>query len=399
MKRKPLPAKSKFSAFIELTKPRITILILISTALGYYLAESAMINYLNFFYTILGTAILSGGAGTINHCIERDLDMLMDRTKSRPIPTGLISIKTALNFGLAQSIIGLAILWVFVNQLTATLGLATILLYLFVYTPLKKITWLNTTIGAIPGAMPALGGWAASANELSPNAWILFAILFLWQHPHFYAIAIMCKDDYERAGFKMLPVIEKENHRTNRQIIWHAFLLIPVSLYFVVTGALGIFYFWGALLLGIVYLISSIPLLIEAVDVSSLPLVNALLNLTTTILLIIGYVLIKLKKREMHRSVMLTAFFSSALFLVSYVIYHWFKSGPKAYTGEWISVYYPILVTHIILAMIILPLAMITLYRGWVFQIQQHRKIARITLPIWLYVSVTGIIIYLMLYT
>ena len=264
MKRKPLPAKSKFSAFIELTKPRITILILISTALGYYLAESAMINYLNFFYTILGTAILSGGAGTINHCIERDLDMLMDRTKSRPIPTGLISIKNALNFGLAQSIIGFAILWVFVNQLTATLGLATILLYLFVYTPLKKITWLNTTIGAIPGAMPALGGWAASVNELSPNAWILFAILFLWQHPHFYAIAIMCKDGYERAGFKMLPVIEKENHRTNRQIIWHAFLLIPVSLYFVVTGALGIFYFWGALLLGIVYLISSIPLLKES---------------------------------------------------------------------------------------------------------------------------------------
>ena len=264
MKRKPLPAKSKFSAFIELTKPKITILILVSTALGYYLAENGMMNYLNFFYTILGTAILSGGSGTINHCIEKDLDMLMDRTKSRPIPTGLISIKTAFNFGLSQSIIGFVILWVCVNQLTAILGLATILLYLFVYTPLKKITWLNTTIGAIPGAMPALGGWAASANELSPNAWILFAILFLWQHPHFYAIAIMCKDDYERAGFKMLPVIEKENHRTNRQIIWHAFLLIPVSLYFVVTGALGIFYFWGALLLGIVYLISSIPLLKES---------------------------------------------------------------------------------------------------------------------------------------
>ena len=264
MKRKPLPAKSKVSAFIELTKPRITILILISTALGYYLAESEMINYLNFFYTILGTAILSGGAGTINHCIEKDLDMLMDRTKSRPIPAGLISIKTALSFGLTQSIIGFAILWVLVNQLTAILGLATIVLYLFVYTPLKKITWLNTTIGAIPGAMPALGGWAASANQLSPNAWILFAILFLWQHPHFYAIAIMCKDDYERAGFKMLPVIEKENHRTNRQIIWHAFLLIPVSLYFVVTGALGIFYFWGALLLGIVYLASGIPLLKES---------------------------------------------------------------------------------------------------------------------------------------
>ena len=261
MKRKPSPAKSTLAAFFELTKPRIIILILISTALGYYLGESGMINNLKFIYTMLGTAVLAGAAGTINHCIEKDLDILMDRTKSRPIPAGLISSQTALYFGLVQSIVGFIVLWIFVNKLTAMLGLTTIVLYLFVYTPLKKITWLNTTIGAIPGAMPALGGWAASSNELSPNAWILFAILFLWQHPHFYAIALMCKNDYKRAGFKMLPVIEKENHRTNRQIIWHAFLLIPVSLYFVVTGALGTFYFWGALFLGIIYLLSSIPLL------------------------------------------------------------------------------------------------------------------------------------------
>lgn len=264
MKRKPSPAKSTLAAFFELTKPRIIILILISTALGYYLGESGMINNLKFIYTMLGTAVLAGAAGTINHCIEKDLDILMDRTKSRPIPAGLISSQTALYFGLVQSIVGFIVLWIFVNKLTAMLGLTTIVLYLFVYTPLKKITWLNTTIGAIPGAMPALGGWAASSNELSPNAWILFAILFLWQHPHFYAIALMCKNDYKRAGFKMLPVIEKENHRTNRQIIWHAFLLIPVSLYFVVTGALGTFYFWGALFLGIIYLLSSIPLLIDS---------------------------------------------------------------------------------------------------------------------------------------
>ena len=135
-----------------------------------------------------------------------------------------------------------------------------------------------------------------------------------------------------------------------------------------------------------------------AIDVSSLPLVNALLNLTTTILLIIGYVLIRLKYREMLWAVMLTAFFSSALFLVSYVIYHWFKSGPKAYTGDWVSVYYPVLISHIILAAAILPLAMVTLYRGWVVKIQQHKKIAKITYPIWMYVSITGIIIYLMLY-
>ena len=135
-----------------------------------------------------------------------------------------------------------------------------------------------------------------------------------------------------------------------------------------------------------------------AIDVSSLPLANALLNLATTILLIIGYVLIRLKKREMHRAVMLTAFFSSALFLVSYVIYHWFKSGPKAYTGDWVSVYYPVLISHIILAAAILPLAMVTLYRGWIVQIQEHKKITKITYPIWMYVSITGIIIYLMLY-
>ena len=135
------------------------------------------------------------------------------------------------------------------------------LLYIFVYTPLKRITWLNTTIGAIPGAMPALGGWAAVANELDPNSWILFAVLFLWQHPHFYAIALMCKKDYEKAGFKMLPVIEEDSFRTNRQILWHAFLLIPVSLFFFVTGILGEVYFWGALVLGIGYLVSGIPLL------------------------------------------------------------------------------------------------------------------------------------------
>ena len=156
----------------------------------------------------------------------------------------------------------------------------------------------------------------------------------------------------------------------------------------------------GVLILAIAFLIlGPRPEGIEgAIDVSSLPLVNALLNLTTTILLIIGYVLIRLKKREMHRGVMLTAFFSSALFLVSYVIYHWFKSGPKAYTGDWVSVYYPVLISHIILAAAILPLAMVTLYRGWVVQIQQHKKIANITYPIWMYVSITGIIIYLMLY-
>ena len=261
MKRKPSPATSKLGAFFELTKPRITFLILVSTALGFYLGSKGKINSNQFALTIIGTFLLAGGAGAINHFVEKDLDKLMDRTQSRPIPAGIISSKNALFFGVSISIFGFVILAASVNYLTAILGLITVLLYIFVYTPLKKITWLNTTIGAIPGAMPALGGWAASANALDPNAWILFSILFLWQHPHFYAIALMCKEDYKKAGFQMLPVIENESNRTNRQILWHAFLLIPVSLFFVVTGILGEIYFWGASALGFGYLISGIPLL------------------------------------------------------------------------------------------------------------------------------------------
>jgi len=278
MKRRPLPAKNIYAAFIELTKPRITFLILVSTALGYYLGNTGQFELFNFLITIIGTTMLAGGAGAINHYIEKDLDMLMERTKSRPIPAGLISSQTALYFGIIQSVLGFGLLWAFVNVLTALLGLLTIALYLFVYTPLKMITWLNTTIGAVPGALPALGGWAASANELNPNAWILFAILFLWQHPHFYAIALMCKEDYKKAGFKMLPVIEEDSNRTNRQIIWHAFLLIPVSLFFVVTGVLGTIYFWGAAFLGVVYLLSGIPLLKES------SVKNAKLLLRTSVL-------------------------------------------------------------------------------------------------------------------
>ena len=287
MKRKPLPAKNQLSAFVELTKPRITFLILVSTALGYYLGNQNEMDINLFALTMIGTFLLSGGAGTINHFVEKDLDKLMDRTQARPIPAGIISSKNALIFGLCLSIIGLIILIIFVNQLTAALGLITVLLYIFVYTPLKKITWLNTTIGAIPGAMPALGGWAASANELNPNAWILFSILFLWQHPHFYAITLMCKEDYKKAGFQMLPVIENESNRTNRQILWHAFLLIPVSLFFVVTGILGEIYFWGASALGFGYLISGIPLLKDTtVDNAKLLLKTSVIYLPALLIVI-----------------------------------------------------------------------------------------------------------------
>ena len=287
MNRNPSPATSQLGAFFELTKPRITFLNLVSTALGYYLGSQGEIIMNHFFITMMGTFLLAGGAGSINHFVEKDLDKLMDRTQSRPIPAGVVSSKNALFFGVSISIFGFIILAALVNHLTAVLGLITVLLYIFVYTPLKKITWLNTTIGAIPGAMPALGGWAASANELNPNAWILFSILFLWQHPHFYAIALMCKEDYKKAGFQMLPVIEHESNRTNRQILWHAFLLIPVSLFFVVTGILGEIYFWGASALGFGYLISGIPLLKETtVDNAKLLLKTSVIYLPALLIVI-----------------------------------------------------------------------------------------------------------------
>lgn len=287
MKRKPSPATSQLGAFFELTKPRITFLILVSTALGFYLGSQGKINSNQFAFTMVGTFLLAGGAGAINHFVEKDLDKLMDRTQSRPIPAGIISGKNALFFGVSITIIGFIILAALVNHLTAILGLITVLLYIFIYTPLKKITWLNTTVGAIPGAMPALGGWAASANALDPNAWILFSILFLWQHPHFYAIALMCKEDYKKAGFQMLPVIENESNRTNRQILWHAFLLIPVSLFFVVTGILGEIYFWGASALGFGYLISGIPLLRDTtVDNAKLLLKTSVIYLPALLIVI-----------------------------------------------------------------------------------------------------------------
>ncbi len=287
MKRKPSPATSQLGAFFELTKPRITFLILVSTALGFYLGSQGKINSNQFAFTMVGTFLLAGGAGAINHFVEKDLDKLMDRTQSRPIPAGIISGKNALFFGVSITIIGFIILAALVNHLTAILGLITVLLYIFIYTPLKKITWLNTTIGAIPGAMPALGGWAASANALDPNAWILFSILFLWQHPHFYAIALMCKEDYKKAGFQMLPIIENESNRTNRQILWHAFLLIPVSLFFVVTGILGEIYFWGASALGFGYLISGIPLLRDTtVDNAKLLLKTSVIYLPALLIVI-----------------------------------------------------------------------------------------------------------------
>ena len=256
MRREPKKASSVKEAYYELTKPSITFMILISTALGYFIGGNGISNYQHFILTLLGSCMISSGAGALNHFAESESDKVMYRTSLRPIPAGIISSKNAMIFGVALILIGSALLYSFINPLTCVLALITALMYLFVYTPLKKLTWLNTSIGAIPGSLPPIGGWVASTGSLDPEAWILFAILFLWQHPHFYAIALMFKDDYKKAGLKMLPVEEPDGARTNRQIIWHALLLIPVSVMPVYINLLGMIYFWAALFLGIGYLFS-----------------------------------------------------------------------------------------------------------------------------------------------
>ena len=256
MRREPQKASSIKEAYYELTKPSITFMILVSTALGYFMGGSGISNYQHFILTLLGSCLISSGSGALNHFAEAESDKIMHRTNLRPIPAGIILPENAMIFGVALIFIGSGILYFFINTLTCVLALMTALMYLFIYTPLKKLTWLNTPIGAIPGAIPPIGGWVAATGSLDPEAWILFAILFLWQHPHFYAIALMFKDDYKKAGLKMLPVVEPNGSRTNRQIIWHALLLIPVSVMPVYINLLGMIYFWAALILGIGYLLS-----------------------------------------------------------------------------------------------------------------------------------------------
>ena len=256
MRREPKKASSIKEAYYELTKPSITFMILVSTALGYFMGGNGINNYQHFILTLLGSCLISSGSGALNHFAEAESDKIMYRTNLRPIPAGIISPENAMIFGVALIFIGSGILYFFINTLTCVLALITALMYLFIYTPLKKLTWLNTPVGAIPGAIPPIGGWVAATGSLDPEAWILFAILFLWQHPHFYAIALMFKDDYKKAGLKMLPVVEPNGSRTNRQIIWHALLLIPVSVVPVYINLLGMIYFWAALILGIGYLLS-----------------------------------------------------------------------------------------------------------------------------------------------
>ncbi len=242
-------------SYIELTKPRITWLILMSTGIGYYfgIREGAW-TWLSLLHTIIGTALIASGTAALNQWYESDADSRMNRTKQRPIPSGRLTRNQALVFGIALSIIGFAELALGVNLLTGLLGLFTLVCYLGLYTPLKSKSWHSTTVGSIPGAMPPLIGFAAAAGTLTAEAWALYAILFVWQFPHFYSIAWMYREDYGRAGIRMLPVVEPDGTSTARHILAFLILLFPVSLIPSMLSMTGRFYLAGAILMGLFFL-------------------------------------------------------------------------------------------------------------------------------------------------
>ena len=253
-----LSARERFAAYLELTKPRITFLIVLTSAAGFALASPGSVDYARLVTAMLGIALLSSGIATINQYMERDLDALMRRTANRPLPSGRLLPWEALAFGVGLTVLAEVYLAVLVNPLTGLLGLTVIAGYLFAYTPLKTRTSLSTMVGAFPGAVPPLIGWAAARGSVGLEAWVLFAILFLWQFPHFLAIAWMYREDYSRAGILMLPVVEPDGRVTGQQIVVYTLLLLPVSLLPAALGISGKIYLYGAIILGLLFLYSSV---------------------------------------------------------------------------------------------------------------------------------------------
>ena len=242
-----LTLSARASGYISLTKPDVSFLVLITTAAGYYMGARGPIPWLHMVHVVFGTMLIAGGTAALNHYLERDIDGYMRRTALRPLPTGTLQPREALLFGVALAIAGAADLYVAGGALASALGIATCLSYLLAYTPLKKRTVWATFVGAFPGAVPPVIGWVAASGALDTGALLLFAILFLWQFPHFHAISWMYREDYARAGILMLPVVDREGTRTFRQIILYAVALVGVSLLPAILGLAGVLYFFGAL--------------------------------------------------------------------------------------------------------------------------------------------------------
>jgi len=257
----PIPAERRANGsladYLALTKPRLNFLVVATSAAGYYLGGPSRPDLVSMIQAVAGTALVAGGAAVLNQVYERDTDALMRRTRLRPLPDGRVSAADARSFGLALSLAGLVLLAVRANWLSAALALATLVIYLAVYTPMKRRTSLSTLVGAVPGALPPLIGWTAAHGSIDLGGATLFAIVFLWQIPHFMAIAWLYRDDYGKAGFPMLAVIDPEGRRAGRQAVLYAAALVPVSLVPTLAGIAGPVYFGSALVLSVAMLVLS----------------------------------------------------------------------------------------------------------------------------------------------
>jgi len=246
--------RSWLAVYADLIKARLTLLVLLTTLVGFYVGVQGPMNYALLFHTMLGTALVASGAAALNQLLEREHDAKMRRTASRPLPSGRLQPVTVMLFGGVCSVAGLVYLALLVNLLTCVLGAVSLVSYLFIYTPLKRLTWLNTAVGAVSGGLPPLMGWAAARGELAGGGWALFAILAFWQIPHFFAIAWIYRDEYARAGFQMLPNVDPDGRRTATQSVSHALGLLTVSLCPFLFRLAGSWYLAGAIILGAVFL-------------------------------------------------------------------------------------------------------------------------------------------------
>jgi protoheme IX farnesyltransferase len=250
-----LPApRSRTNDFVALAKPRLNLLVVASSLAGYAMGGGEISNAARVIFTVVGTALVAGGASAFNQVIERGPDALMRRTRLRPVPDGRLQPGESLLFATLSSVAGLLILAAGVTAISAGVALTTLLTYVLLYTPLKRRTSFATVVGAIPGALPPVIGWAAARGTLSPGAWVLFGIVFLWQLPHFLAIAWIYRDDYARAGFPMLPVVEPDGRSTARQATFYCAALLPVSMAPTLIGLTNTVYFGAACVLGLVFL-------------------------------------------------------------------------------------------------------------------------------------------------
>lgn len=240
--------------FIELTKPRVVTMVLVTTLVGFYLGSSGTPDWWLLGATLIGTGLAAGGTLALNQYIERDADAQMDRTRGRPLPTGRLEPLDALLFGAIVTALGLLVLMLFANPLSGLVTATTVVTYLGLYTPMKRTTPLCGVVGAVPGALPPVTGWVAAHGGFGAGAWVLFAILFLWQLPHSLAIAQLYATDYARAGFRLLPIVDRDGHSTERQIVVNCIALLAVGLAPTLLGVAGSLYFAVALVLGTAFL-------------------------------------------------------------------------------------------------------------------------------------------------